>query len=241
MRFQALCHVPFEGPANIETWIHSQEYSLRSTHLWKNEKLPSVHDLDFLIILGGPMNIYEDEKFPWLVAEKKIIEQALRHKKKILGVCLGAQLLAEVLGAAVFKNDQKEIGWFPVELTAEGKKCLALEGLHNFRTVFHWHGDTFHLPQGAIHLARSQACENQAFFYEQALGLQFHLESTPASVKLLIENCKEELIEGKFIQSEQEILGRQEHYPNIQNALYLLLDQMVKCENPFRASEIEVS
>ena len=224
MRFHFLYHVPFEGPGYLETWIRNHKHSMTASRLWEKDSLPPQDDFDFLMVMGGPMNIYEEDQYPWLKKEKQFIEQAILQKKKVLGICLGAQLIADLLGGKVYKNSQKEIGWFPIEVTEEGKKSpLVSSGI-----VFHWHGDTFHLPQGAVHLARSKACEHQAFIYDgRVLGLQFHMESTPESVRLLTEHCKNELIEGEFIQSETFIL-KQDHYSKIHPMLDSLLVQMMK-------------
>src|SRR5262249_47695751 len=136
-----------------------------------------LQEIDLVVVLGGPMNIYEEDKFPWLIAEKKFIRQAIEEKLAVLGLCLGSQLIADVLGAKIYPNDEKEIGWFPVEVTEAALKHRLFSHWPNFFTPFHWHGDTFDLPEGAIHLARSQACRNQAFLYQdRVVGLQFHLE-----------------------------------------------------------------
>src|SRR5690606_32591469 len=114
---------------------------------------------------------------PWMKEEKKLIEKAILKGKRVIGICLGAQLIADVLGARVFPNKEKEIGWFPIELTEEGQKSPFFAGFNKTETVFHWHGDTFEIPKGAEHIASSKVCENQAFLFDhKVLGLQFHLE-----------------------------------------------------------------
>ena len=139
--------------------------------------------------MGGPMGIYDHEEHPWLMAEKKIIRQAIDGGKTVLGICLGAQLIADVLGANVYPGPQKEIGWFPIQRADDAPDFLPDE-----LTVFHWHGDTFEIPDGAIRLASSEACENQGFVYnDRVVALQFHMETTPESMEALIENCGHEL------------------------------------------------
>ena len=137
-----------------------------------------MSDFDWLIILGGPMNIYEEDKYPWLSKEKEFIHQAIASDKIVLGICLGAQLMADVLGGKVQRNVHREIGWFPVKLMPESKASRIFRVLPEEFMALHWHGDTFELPPGAVHTAESQACKNQAFELGKAIGLQFHLESS---------------------------------------------------------------
>ena len=213
MRIHSLQHVQFEDLANIEPWAKAKGYSVSKTFLANNEKLPSANDFDWLIIMGGPMNVYEEELYPWLVQEKKLIGEAIAKNKLVLGICLGAQLIADVLGGRVYKNKYKEIGWFPVSLTEEAQKSSILNILPREFTAFHWHGDTFRLPTGCLRVAESEGCLNQAFEFDdgRVIGLQFHLESSAESIRGLIENCGAELSHGKYIQTANEILRHPEH------------------------------
>ena len=207
MKIHYLQHVIFEDLANIKTWAKDNGHSVSRTKLYLNETLPGMDDFDWLIVMGGPMNIYQDIEYPWLVKEKQFIDEAIKSGKIVLGICLGAQLIADVLGGKVRKNDYKEIGWFPVAKTVEENKTIFSKSLPEEFIAFHWHGDTFDLPPGAIRIAESQCCKNQAFEYNgKVLGLQFHLESSEISIKRLIENCRDELTEGRYIHSEIEIL-----------------------------------
>ena len=148
--------------------------------------------------MGGPMGVYDESVYPWLAEEKAFIKQIIAQNKPVLGICLGAQLIAEVLGAHVRKNDQREIGFFP--LTGDGKIFPA-----EFM-AFHWHGDTFGIPDGAVHLASSAACKNQAFIYrDKVLALQFHLETTDESLLSLYEHCQNEITGGPFIQTLEKM------------------------------------
>jgi len=174
------------------------------------------------------MNIYEEKEYPWLAAEKKFIKEAIENNKIVLGICLGAQLIAEVLGGEVVRNKYKEIGWFPVALRPEAGPSVAFRGFPEEFTAFHWHGDTFSLPPGAAMLAESEACPAQAFSYNggRVLALQFHLESSPESVLSLIQNCSDELVDGEYIQGPDAIMERKEYFNDIYKTMLVMLDNM---------------
>lgn len=207
MRIHWLQHVDFEGLGAMEQWAREKGHMLSCTRLFAGELVPALDAFDMLIVMGGPMGVHDTGKYPWLQGEKAFLRRVIAAAKPVLGVCLGAQLLADVLGARVFSNGEKEIGWFPVERAATVPERL--ESLLPVRqTVFHWHGDTFTLPDQAIRLYSSAACINQAFVHEErVIGLQFHLETTPATVATLIENCRAELVAAPWIQSEEEMLA----------------------------------
>ena len=208
LRIHYLQHVPFEGPGSIEPWAMVRGHSLTSTRFFAGQPLPPVEQFDWLVILGGPMNVYEDNRYPWLAREKRCIAEALHSGKTVIGICLGAQLMACVLGARVMGNPCREIGWHPVEKTAQAPESPLARFLPDRFAAFHWHGDTFEIPRGAVHLARSRACENQAFaFGDRAVALQFHLESTRESVEQLVQNCREDLTEGPFVQRPADMLA----------------------------------
>jgi len=208
MHIHYLQHVTFEDLAAIKTWVKSKKIQLSRTRLFAGESFPELNDIDGLVIVGGPMGVYDEDKYPWLSDEKKYIETAIKKGKKVLGICLGAQLIASVLGAKVYKNQHKEIGWFEVTLTKAGQKLKTFKSFPINFTAFHWHGDTFEIPSGAEHIAFSAACINQAFDFNQGqvLGLQFHLESTPKSISGLLQNCRAELVKARYIQPSEEIL-----------------------------------
>ncbi|MBI5062346.1 MAG: type 1 glutamine amidotransferase [Desulfatitalea sp.] len=211
MRIHYLQHVPFEGLGYIQSWARQKAHGLSATALFADEALPPVEAFDLLVIMGGPMGVYDSAAYPWLVREKRFIEQALAAKKKVLGICLGAQLMADALGAKVFKNRHKEIGWHPLTRAADVQHPPGAALFPERFCAFHWHGDTFDLPAGALHLAQSEACRHQAFFYPPgAVGLQFHLESTPESIEQLIAHCGHELVPGPYIQGQADIRGQME-------------------------------
>ena len=206
-RLHYLQHVPFEGPGYIESWVKEKQFELTSTRFYLGEQLPAQASFDWLIVMGGPMSVGDESDYPWLKAEKQFIRKAIDSGKTVLGVCLGAQLIANVLGAQVYPNTKKEIGWFPVSLTEAGKSNTVMQSLPSEMEVLHWHGDTFDLPKGALLLAQTDICKNQAFlFNERVLGLQFHFEATPETLALMVENCRHELVPDEFVHAEATIL-----------------------------------
>jgi GMP synthase-like glutamine amidotransferase len=228
MRIHYLQHVPFEDLANIEAWAKSRGHALTRTMIFQDEPLPNLDDFDWLIIMGGPMNIYEHDRYPWLVREKDFIGRAIASDKIVLGICLGAQLMADVLGGRVRKNDQREIGWFPVKLTEAGRNSKIFGVLPESFVAIHWHGDTFAIPPKAARTAESQACRNQAFEMGKAIGLQFHLESSMDSMDHLIQNCADELTDGRYVQKPKELLANLDRFPEIRNLMEIFLDNMEK-------------
>ena len=228
MRIHALQHVDFEGLGHIGQWIADRGHSLALTRLYAGDPLPRLATFDRLVIMGGPMNIYEDDRYPWLPAERAMIGEAIAAGKSAVGICLGAQLLADALGSPVFAGANKEIGWWPIRLTEAGKQCDLLAGLPDQFTVFHWHGDTFAIPAGAVHLAESEGCRCQAFVHHnRVLGLQFHLESTPETVRAIIAHCGHELVQGAYIQSAMAMTAAEPAlYLGINRLLETLLDRL---------------
>lgn len=227
-----LQHVDFEGLGSMETWARERGHTLRRTRLFAGEVLPEVASFDLLIVMGGPMGVHDEELYPWLREEKTFLRAVIAAGKPVLGICLGAQLLADVLGAQVSANPQKEIGWFPVTRTGEGAAGGVTGPLARLlperQEVFHWHGDTFTLPENAVRLYSSNACVNQAFVQGKVIGLQFHLETTAAGVAALIEHCRAELVPAAWIQSEAELLAGQADFRQINAWMAALLDYLLE-------------
>lgn len=206
MRAHYLQHVPFEDTGCIGPLLKEAGYSLTHTRFFETTALPDPDDVDFLVIMGGPMSVNDVDAFPWLVDEKAFIRRCVDSGKPVLGICLGAQLMAAAMGGRVSPVREKEIGWYPV--TAVGAEREDVFGFPARLNVFHWHGESFELPAGAVHLARSEACEHQAFqLGASAIGLQFHLEMTPESVKRIIAHCRHELTSAPWIQNETDMLS----------------------------------
>lgn len=223
MRAHYFQHVSFEGLGSIEPWLRAQAYELSSTRFFESADLPDASAVDLLVVMGGPMSVNDEETLPWLAAEKQFIRDFIGSGKPVLGICLGAQLIASAMGAKVFPNAVKEIGWFPIHASAP-TDATAFQ-FPASQTVFHWHGETFDLPPGALRLASSEGCANQAFqLGRRVIGLQFHLETTPASAREIVTNCRGELVPSKYVQTEEEILAASAaHYAAINELMNRIL------------------
>lgn len=203
MRVHVLQHVPFEGLGSIAAWVSGQNAQVTYTKFYESSNLPELTDIDLIIVLGGPMSVNDEDKFPWLQDERAFIANAIVSDKAILGICLGSQIIAQVLGSSIYPSKKKEIGWFPISATPVSS------GTFSFSTsvkVFHWHGETYDLPGGAVRLASSTACLNQAFQVgAKVIGLQFHLETTLESAESIIKHCADELVTQQYIQTASEM------------------------------------
>lgn len=212
LRIHYLQHVHFEDLGCIEDWAHEKGHILTGTQFYGNSNLPEISDFDWLIIMGGPMSIHDEKQYSWLAIEKQFIKQAIHFNKKVIGICLGSQLIASVLGSTIYPNQHKEIGWFPITTTPIVSKLMpALREQRNY-TVFHWHGETFNLPPKSPLLASSEACKNQAFLYNnQVLGLQFHLEVTEKLLLKMTNFGQDELVSNRYIQPLGNILSQKQY------------------------------
>lgn len=229
MRIHIVQHVAFEGPGAIADWAKERGHSVEATEQFRGGRLPAIDEFDYLVIMGGPMSANDDTQFEWLAGEKRLIAEALRDQKAILGVCLGAQLVANVLGARVFRNREKEIGWLPVRLCSEAAGSRLFGGLPAEMTVLHWHGETFDLPRDAVHLAESDLCRNQAFeIGGRVLALQFHLDVQPEGLEELIANSAADLTPGPAVQTAEEIRASAHLSQGLRPTLYTILDRMAE-------------
>jgi GMP synthase (glutamine-hydrolysing) len=201
-----LQHAAFEGPGEIALWAAHHDHPVSVHHLYRGDPLPAPDDFDLLVVMGGEMNIYQYRDWPWLKSESAFIQSAPAHGKRIVGICLGAQLIADALGARVVQNAEHELGWLPIGWTDESR--AAFPGLPAASTVLHWHSDTFGLPAGATRLAASDACPEQGFLIkDKCLGLQFHLEVDPDLVKGFVEG-QGEWPTGPYVQTPEAILSK---------------------------------
>jgi GMP synthase-like glutamine amidotransferase len=178
--------------------------------------------------MGGPMSVNDEDEFPWLVSEKQFICEAIHLGKPILGICLGAQLIASATGARIYRNSLKEIGWFPIYGISSNDRSIF--SFPPSVQVFHWHGETFDLPSGATRLAKSDKCENQAFqISKSVIGLQFHLETTSEAAREIVSNCRNDLVPSEYIQTEQEILSvKPERYKSINQLMGNILSFLLR-------------
>ena len=210
MRAHYLQHVPFEGLGSIESWLQRAGYEVTATRFYDSAELPQPAEVDLVVAMGGPMSVNDEQQHPWLAAEKRFIRAAIELQRPVLGVCLGAQLIASACGAAVYPNKVKEIGWLPiqgVEPDASAEQPASFR-FPPFLEVFHWHGETFDLPEGAVRRARSNGTLNQAFqLGGSVIGMQFHLDTTPDGARALVENCRAELVPSMYVQSEERLLA----------------------------------
>lgn len=229
MRVVCLTHVEYEGPAGIADWAELRGHDIQTIRLWES-RFPHPDSADFVVIMGGPMNIYEESRYPWLAQEKAFLRSVVDDGRTlVLGVCLGAQLVADALGGRVASAPQPEIGWYPVELTAEGRRLGVFDPLPDTFDALHWHGDRFEIPHGAINAASTRCCDNQAFVYDggRVVALQFHLEADRASWSALCEAGAVELTRGgECVSSAEEMLAASAPFEEVRERLFGVLDAM---------------
>jgi len=231
MRVHYLQHVPFEGIGSMAAYFKNNGHALSSTRLYEGQVLPDPHTIDFLIVMGGPMGVHDDLQFPWMKKEKDFIRACMDKGKTVFGICLGAQLIAHVLGAKVYKNKCAEIGWFPLTISNETRDTVFKDVFSPGIEVFHWHGDTFDIPESGVPIASSPACTNQGFIIDNRIvGFQFHLETTPESAMALIENCGHELDGSAFVQTEKELMADEKRFIIINEAMTAVLERLEKIQ-----------
>jgi GMP synthase-like glutamine amidotransferase len=230
MRIHCFQHVGFETPANISEWIETNGHSVDYTRFFEKEfEFPEIDSIDVLLVLGGYMNADDDATFPWLKAEKEFINQAISAAKKVIGICLGSQLIASASGAKVFAAKEKEIGFFPIEFSDEALSDYYFAHFTKFYTVFHWHGDTFKIPDKARRIASTETTENQGFYLDKnVLAFQFHLEMNEEVIEeMLLQDGKELAEKGRFIQDIETVRRGFHHLKQNKADLFLLLDKFL--------------
>ncbi|WP_430901505.1 MULTISPECIES: type 1 glutamine amidotransferase [unclassified Paraflavitalea] len=228
LRIICIQHVSFEGPGTIALWAQINGHSFQTMLASTIKEWPSLHSFDWLIVMGGPMAVYEEEQLPWMKAEKAFIRAAIDAEKILLGICLGSQLIASALGAKVYPHHTKEIGWFSVNINSEEINNPFAHFTYQV-PFFHWHGDTFDLPTNAKLLASTEQCKHQAFSMGSSiLGIQFHPEVDSALVAAMVAHGLDELKEDKFVQSSHQILAFADSYATIRQEFFILLDEFSK-------------
>lgn len=239
MKIHCLEHLKNETLGTIGTWITQKQYSLTETLLYKEgfseePHLPNPEEFDLLLIMGGSMSVWQEAEYPWLKPEKKFVKEVIKSGKPILGSCFGGQIIADVLGAKVTKNESKEIGWHAVKsvISPDMEKKASLEIPTRFFPefkAFMWHGDTFGIPAGATRLFESEACTNQGYLYKgNILGLQFHPEADRQWVKNQIEESRHELIPDKYIQTADAIYMQKKSFEEAEKLSFTIMDWFEK-------------
>lgn len=229
MRLHLLEHDPIDlSETNMTSWAKAKGYPVAQTYVCNNEKLPALDDFDWLMIMGGSPHAWEEDVNPWLPAEKEFIARVLDAGKIILGVCFGAQLLAEALGGKLFPNDRKEIGWYEVTLTPAGQNSFLFRNIPKRFTTFHWHSDHFSLPPGCIRLAFSEPSANQAYICEKypVAGVQFHPEYTREMVNHFAREEGHEWKQDDFVAGKEAVLTHTDKIPDTYWLMAALLDNM---------------
>ncbi len=226
MRIHCIFHETFEGLGCIKSWIKQKGHQVTETRTFLFEPYPETDDFDWLIIMGGALSINEEDKFPWLKIEKNFIHRTIDADKIVLGICFGAQLIAEALGSKIYKNKYQEIGWFPVKIHKNNLPS-ELKSIPESLTVFHWHGDTFDLPQNVIHIAESVATPNQAFLYkEKVLALQFHFEMDEKAINMMLDHTGNKLLKDRYVQLVDEIVAGKQYIEKNNRIMFMILDYL---------------
>ena len=221
MKIHYLQHDDLVQACTIEQWATEQGIVLSNTQVHKGETFPDTSEFDLLIILGGRMGAYEEDTYPWLTDEKLFIKRAIAENKYVLGICLGAQILADVLGGVVYPHVHNEIGWWPVHFSAQIEGSL-LKGVPQTVHLFEFHGDTFTLPTGVKLLASSEGCENQAFIYnDRVLAVQFHPEVSVENMKVLAEAVGD--VESPYSQPATYYLNEQAYFEQSKQVMFTIL------------------
>ncbi len=226
-----LQHVPFEGLGGIGCWMEAQAATLTVTRLYADEPLPTPKELagiDWLVVMGGPMGVHDEARYGWLAEEKRLIAAALAAGgPRVLGICLGAQLIADALGARVVALPHQEVGWHDVTLSAEARRSPLFRDLPAQFPMFHWHGERFDMPAEAISLGSSAGCAQQGFALgRRVLALQCHPEMMALAARELVAAALPACTPGPYVQSAEQILGDAARFNELSPTLVALLDAM---------------
>ena len=225
--FLVLQHIECEDLGTIANAMSQRGIGYKYVRLFDGEPVPyDPGNYSGMIILGGPMNVYEEDKFPYLKDEDILIKKAVKNDMPVLGICLGGQLIAKATGAKVKKGTKKEIGWYDLKLTKDSRQDKVFNSLPGTIKVFQWHGDTFDIPDGAVHLAGSELFSNQAYRVGSSIyGLQFHLEVTQEMINRWISEYEEELSTLDYINAGRIISDTPAYIDNLNRCAELFFDK----------------
>ena len=226
MRLHFIIHAPFEMPGSILTWATAQNHDIEFTHTYRGEQLPHVQEIDFLIVMGGPQSPLNISDAPYLQDEIIFVKEFIKLDRPLLGFCLGAQIIAESLGAKTERSPYKEIGMFPIQFTETALADKCFSAFPSELAVMHWHNDMPGLPNGATILAASAGCPRQILrFKGKVYGFQCHPEMTADSISGMVKHCAEDITADKFVQDAQTLLNHDTKTMN--NLLNKFLDNLI--------------
>lgn len=230
MKILFVIHASFEKPGFIETWANQHGHPTQSVSPYKGEELPDVDGFDFIVVMGGPQSPLAIDEAPYLRDEINFIKQAIKKQKRILGVCLGAQLIGEALGAATERSPHREIGIYPIELLEAAKDDPMFKNFSAKFDVMHWHSDMPGIPEGAVLLAKSEGCPRQVVRYSDRIyGLQCHFELTQELVGKMVSHCVSDLVgKQRYVRSAKELI--EADYSEINAKMEIILDYLVSVQ-----------
>ena len=234
MRLHLLEHDPLDyADTNVDRWAAKRGHTVTRTYVCREERLPDLEDVDWLLVMGGSPHAYDEVSNPWLPGEKALVAEALERGTPVLGICFGAQVLAEALGGELYAAGFGEIGWHEVRLTPEGRESFLFRGVPDAFETFHWHVDHFTLPPGCTRLASSRAAPNQAFACRDrpVAGLQFHPECTLELVDFFAREHSEEWVPDRYVMGKEEVLARNQAMRSTYWLMEAVLDNLVRERN----------
>lgn len=245
MRVLILQHYPDEGAGTLASFLEARKWELETLALYDGARFPEdLTPYQAIIAMGGPMGVHDDNEYPFLRDEDRFLKRAIAEQVPLLGICLGSQLLAKALGARVYQNPTKEIGWYTVDLSTDGQIDPLFSGLSSPLQIFQWHGDAFDMPPRAVRLASSPLCANQAFRYGQFVyALLFHVELTPEMIRRWFEVFENDLANVRNHTDPNQIISdipryfetyqkvRQQIFTNLVNHLWEPLAEQQKVQN----------
>lgn len=208
MNILFVTHASFEAPGSIDVWAKKHKHKTHEVKPYAGEALPAIDNYDMLVVMGGPQSPIEIDKSPYLKDEIELIKQALKQKKRIVGVCLGAQLIGEALGATTERSPNKEIGMYPLELLSDAENDFVFKDFPAKFDVMHWHSDMPGIANGTELLAKSEGCPRQIFRYgDRVYGFQCHFELTKELVEGMVKHCGGDLKAGKYVMTPDQLMS----------------------------------